>query len=99
MMDAWMDRQTDMKVEIVMQIPDLGVVRGAFAFHQGNCCFHILDSVAVDADFDNDAFAARRSAFVQLLELTNAVGYTKPNPSRTEAAVPFLLVATCLNLS
>ena len=75
------------------------MVRGAFAFHQGNCCFHILDSVAVDADFDNDAFAARRSAFVQLLELTNVVGYMKPNPLRREAAVPFLLVATCLNLS
>ena len=72
--------------------------RGAFAFHQGNCCFHILDSVAVDADFDNDAFAARRSAFVQLLELTNAVGYTKPKTLRMEAMVPFLLVATCLNL-
>ena len=54
-------------------IPDLEVARGgAFAFHQGNCCFHILDSVAV-VDSDNDAFAAQQSVFVQLLELTNAV--------------------------
>jgi len=47
------------------------------AFHQGNCCFHILDSVAVDAAVDKDAFAAQRYVFFLLLELTNAVDYTK----------------------
>jgi len=55
---------------------DLEVAHGAF--HQGNCCFRILDSVAVDAAaVDKDAFAAQRYAFFLLLELTNAVGYTK----------------------
>ena len=45
---------------------------GAFAFPLCNCCFHILDSVAV-VDSDNDAFAAQQSVVAQLLELTNAV--------------------------
>lgn len=57
---------------------DLEVARGAFAFHQGNCCFHILDFVVVvaakkDAVVDNDAFDALQFVSVQLLELTNAV--------------------------
>ena len=55
------------------------MARGAFAFHQGNCCFHILDSVVVvaaakkDAVVDNDAFDAQQFVSVQPLELTNAV--------------------------
>lgn len=64
---------------------DLEVARGAFAFHQGNCCFHILDFVVVvvvaesdaakkDAVVDNDAFDAQQFVSVQPLELTNAVG-------------------------
>lgn len=69
---------------------DLEVARGAFAFHQGNCCFRILDFVAADAAVDNDAFAAQQSAFVQPLELTNAAGYTKPRTS-AESAVSFLV--------
>lgn len=58
---------------------DLEVARGAFAFHQGNCCFHILDFVVVvvvakkDAVVDNDAFDAQQFVSVQPLELTNAV--------------------------
>lgn len=56
---------------------DLEVARGAFAFHQGNCCFHILDFVVVaakkDAAVDNDAFDAQQFVSVQPLELTNAV--------------------------
>ena len=64
-------------------LPDLEVARGAFAFHQGNCCFHILDFVVVvvaesdaakkDAVVDNDAFDAQQFVSVQPLELTNAV--------------------------
>ena len=54
------------------------MARGAFAFHQGNCCFHILDFVVVavakkDAVVDNDAFDAQQFVSVQPLELTNAV--------------------------
>jgi len=62
---------------------DLEVARGAFAFHQGNCCFHILDFVVVvvadsdaakkDAVVDNDAFDAQQFVSVQPLELTNVV--------------------------
>ena len=63
-------------------LPDLEVARGAF--HQGNCCFHILDFVVVvvvvvvvvakrDAVVDNDAFDAQQFVSVQPLELTNAV--------------------------
>lgn len=62
---------------------DLEVARGAKAFHQGNCCFHILDFVVVaaadsdavkkDAVVDNDAFDAQQFVSVQPLELTNAV--------------------------
>lgn len=51
---------------------DLEVARGAKAFHQGNCCFHILDFV-VDFAVGNDAFDAQQFVSVQPLELTNAV--------------------------
>lgn len=76
---------------------DLEVVHGgAFAFPQCNCCFHILDSVAV-VDSDNDAFAAQQSVVVQLLELTNAVGYTKPRTlEEAEAAPGSYPAASCL---
>lgn len=56
---------------------DLEVARGAFAFHQGNCCFHILDFVVVvvaesdaakkDAVVDNDALMLSNSSLFSLL--------------------------------
>ena len=52
---------------------------GAFAFHQGNCCFHILDfaAVVVVAVVENDAFAVPQYVFVRPPGSTNAVDYKK----------------------
>jgi len=71
---------------------DLEVARGAFAFHQGNCCFHILDFVVVvvakkDAVVDNDAFDAQQFVSVQPLELTNAVDCKNSEAENLEAVL------------
>ena len=81
-------------------LPDLEVARGAFAFHQGNCCFHILDFVVVakkDAVVDNDAFVVQQFVSVQPLELTNAVD-CKNSEEAAEMNLEAVLVTmtTCL---
>lgn len=82
---------------------DLEVARGAFAFHQGNCCFHILDFVVVvvaakkDAVVDNDAFDAQQFVSVQPLELTNAVD-CKYSEEAAEMNLEAVLVMTMTSL-
>lgn len=79
---------------------DLEVARGAKAFHQGNCCFHILDFVVVVADFDvdNDAFDAQQFVSVQPLELTNVVDCKNSETEAAEMNLEAVLVmtTTCL---
>ena len=82
------------------------MARGAFAFHQGNCCFHILDFVVVvvdsdaakkDAVVDNDAFDAQQFVSVQPLELTNAVD-CKNSEEAAEMNLEAVLVMTMTSL-
>jgi len=88
---------------------DLEVARGAFAFHQGNCCFHILDFVVVVVDFvvvvadakkdavvDNDAFAAQQFVSVQPLELTNAVDCKNSEAVENYLEAALVMTMTCL---
>jgi len=81
---------------------DLEVARGAFALHQGNCCFHILDFVVVadsdakkDAVVDNDAFVVQQFVSVQPLELTNAVD-CKNSEAAENLEAALVTMTTCL---
>jgi hypothetical protein len=79
----------------------LEVARGAFALHQGNCCFHILDFVVVAADAKkdavgyNDAFVAQQFVSVQPLELTNVVDCKNSEVAENLKAA-LVTMTTCL---
>jgi len=83
---------------------DLEVARGAFALHQGNCCFHILDFVVVadsdaakkDAVVDNDAFVVQQFVSVQPLELTNAVDCKNSEAVENYLEAALVMTMTCL---